>query len=47
MDLRLDGGAAEEASSSGSLDRLRLVKFPKPRLAADALGRRGELYIMC
>ena len=45
MNLRLDGGAADEdgISSSGSLERLRRVGLEIPRLAADMLGRRGEL----
>ena len=43
---RLDGGAAADdgKSSSGSLERLRLAGVA-PRLAADMLGRSGELEI--
>ena len=42
---RLDGGAADEdgISSSGSLDRLRPLRAASPLLAADILGRSGEL----
>lgn len=42
---RLEGGAAEDegTSSSGSLERLRLVGPAPPRFAADKLGRSGEL----
>lgn len=45
MDLRLEGGAADEdgISSSGSRDRLRRVGLEAPRLAADMFDRRGEL----
>lgn len=44
-DLRLEGGATEEDSSSGSLDLLRRFKLPRPRFAAELLCRRGgELY---
>lgn len=42
-DPRLDGGATEEDSSSGSLDLLRRFKLPRPRFAAELLGLRGEL----
>lgn len=37
------GPAPEGASSSGSLERFRLLVFDKPRFADDMLGRRGEL----
>lgn len=45
---RLEGGAADEdgMSSSGSLDRLRPVRPPAPRFAADMLGRSGELQMV-
>ncbi len=43
-DLRLDGGAAaEEGMSSASLARFRPPGVARPRLAADMLGRSGEL----
>ena len=44
-DLRLDGGATDEEgiSSSGSLERFRLVALGIPRLAAAMLDRSGEL----
>ena len=43
--IRLDGGAPGEegASSSASLPRLRPPVAGRPRLAADMLGRSGEL----
>ena len=43
--LRLEGGAADDdgISSSSSLDRLRPLPPPGPLLAADILGRSGEL----
>ena len=45
-DLRLEGGTAEEesSSSSGSLERFRPLRPLGPRFAADILGRSGELW---
>lgn len=42
-DSRLEGGATEDDSSSGSLDLLRRLRLPRRRFAAELLGRRGEL----
>lgn len=44
-DLQLEGGAAEDdgTSSSGSLERFRLLEPAPPRFAAEKLGRSGEL----
>lgn len=44
LNLRLDGGATEEVSSSGSRDLLRRLRLPSPRFAAESLGRSGELH---
>ena len=47
-DLRLEGGTADDdsSSSSGSLERFRPLRPLAPRLAADILGRSGELWFV-
>lgn len=41
--VRLEGGARDDASSSNSRDLLRLDVLVKPLFAAEALWRSGEL----
>lgn len=47
--IRLEGGAAEDEgiSSSASLPLFRPLGAGRPRLAADMLGRNGELERSC
>lgn len=41
----LEAAAAAGASSSGSLERFRLLVLATPRFAEDMLGCRGELRL--